>query len=269
MRLVRALAALQDHGKEGSRSELDSHADTCVSGKDSLVIHDFDRPVNITGYDPNQPVAKALRTVNAALTYDDPVNGEVIILVVHQAVHIPHLSHNLLSPFQMRLNDVTVNNPRFLTDNPTETTHTLSVPGKYVIPLDLFGVSSGFPTRKPTEQEYDSCDRRYELTYESPEYDPSDPTFAKQEEAMTDLSGVAHETDGDSVSRIRVLCQISRTDARKMCFEEPLDSAETMLCEVSNAFSDRTFLTAMVANVRVSGVKTSDRRQGINAAQLA
>jgi len=226
MRSVRALAALQDHGKEGSRSELDSHADTCVIGEDSLAIHDFNRPVNATGYDPNQPVAKALQTVSAALAYDDPVNGEVIILVVHQAIHIPHLSHNLLSPFQMRLNDVTVNDiPRFLNDNPTETTHTLSVPGgfetgdEYVIPLDLFGVSSGFPTRKPTEQEYDSCDRRYELTYESPEYDPSDPTFAKQEEAMTDSSGVAHETDGDSVSRIRVLCQISRTNA---CFEEPL-----------------------------------------------
>jgi len=52
-------------------------------------------------------------------------------------------------------------------------------------------------------------------------------------------------------------------------FRGALDSAETMLCEVSNALSDRTFLTAMVANVRVSGVKTSDRRQGINAAQLA
>jgi len=77
------------------------------------------------------------------------------------------------------------------------------------------------------------------------------------------------ETDGDSFSRIRLLCQISRTDARKMCFEEPLDSAETMLCEVSNALSDRTFLTAMVANVRVSCVKTSDRCQGIDAAQLA
>jgi hypothetical protein len=86
---------------------------------------------------------------------------------------------------------------------------------------------------------------------------------------MTDSSGVAHETDGDSVSRVRVLCQVSRTDARKMCFEEPLDSAETMLCEVSNALSDHTFLTAMVANVRVSSVKTSDRCQSIDAAQLA
>jgi hypothetical protein len=164
MRLVRALAALQDHG-EGLRLELDSHADTCVIGKDSLVIHDFDRPVNVTGYEPNQPVAKALQTVSAALAYDNPVNGEVIILVVHQAIHIPHLSHNLLSPFQMRLSDVTANDaPRFLTDNPTEITHTLSVPGvfgtgdEYVIPLDLFGVSSGFPTRKPTGQEYKLCD---------------------------------------------------------------------------------------------------------------
>jgi len=274
MQSVRALAALQDHG-EGSRSELDSHADTCVTGRDSLVIHDFDRPVNITGYDPNQLVAKAFRTVGAALAYDDPVNGEVIILVVHQAIHIPHLSHNLLSPFQMRLNDVTVNDtPRLLTNNPTETTHTLSVPGgfgtgdEFVIPLDLFGVSSGFLTRKPTEKEYESCDRRYELTYESPEYDPSDPTFAKQEEAMTDLSGVAHETDGDSASRVRILCKMSRTNARKMSFEKPLDSAETMLYEVSNALSDRTFLTAMVANVRVSGVKSSDRRQGIVGSKL-
>ena len=125
------------------------------SGKDSLVIHDFDCPVNVTGYDPNQPVAKALRTVSAALAYYDPVNSKAIILVVHQAIHIPHLSHNLLSPFQMRLNDVMVNNiSRFLTDNPTETTHTLSVPGGfetgdgYVIPLDQFRSVFGFPDTK-------------------------------------------------------------------------------------------------------------------------
>jgi hypothetical protein len=86
---------------------------------------------------------------------------------------------------------------------------------------------------------------------------------------MTDLSGVAHETDRDSSARVRVLCQISRTNARKLCFEGPLDSAEAMLGEVSNALSDRIFLTAMVANVRVSGVKASDRCQGIDAAQLA
>ena len=68
--------------------------------------------------------------VSAALAYDSPVNGEVIILVVHQAIHIPHLHHNLLSPMQLRLHDVIVNDtPRFLTSAPTDLTHTLAIPG--------------------------------------------------------------------------------------------------------------------------------------------
>jgi hypothetical protein len=41
-----------------------------------------------------------------------------------------------------------------------------------IIPLDLRGVVSCFKTRKPTQEEFDTCDR-YELTYESPVYDPS------------------------------------------------------------------------------------------------
>ncbi len=31
--------------------ELDSHADTCVLGHDALIILDFQRPVNVVGYD--------------------------------------------------------------------------------------------------------------------------------------------------------------------------------------------------------------------------
>ena len=33
------------------QSELDSHADTCVVGKNALVFQDLGRPVDITGYD--------------------------------------------------------------------------------------------------------------------------------------------------------------------------------------------------------------------------
>ena len=55
-------------------------------------------------------------------------------------------------------------------------------------------------------------------------------------------------------------------------------SSELLLSAVSNTLSDRTFLTAMVANVhvsglgtssrQVSGLTTSDRRDGVNAATL-
>ncbi len=33
--------------------ELDSHADTCVLGRDALVILNYDRPVDVKGYDPS------------------------------------------------------------------------------------------------------------------------------------------------------------------------------------------------------------------------
>jgi hypothetical protein len=54
-----------------------------------------------------------------------------------------------------------------------------------VIPLDLHGVVPCFPTFKPSQQEFETCDR-YELTYESPEYDPSAKTFHDQEAGMMD-----------------------------------------------------------------------------------
>jgi hypothetical protein len=52
------------------------------------------------------------------------------LLLVHQAIHIPDLEHNLLLTMQVRLNDVLVSDttPRFLTDNVTDLTHTLAIP---------------------------------------------------------------------------------------------------------------------------------------------
>ena len=131
MRAVCTVAALAGlHDGDNSRTELDSHADTCVVSKDVLIIHDLDRTVNVTGYDPSHSDATSLRMVSAALVYDSPVNGEVIVLVIHKAIHIPHLHHNLLSPMQLRLHDVPVNNtPSLLTSNPTDLTLTLVIHG--------------------------------------------------------------------------------------------------------------------------------------------
>ncbi len=89
------------------------------------------------------------------------ITATSVILVVHQAIYIPDLNHNLLSTMQLRLNDVMANDvPRFLTEKPTPLTHTLVIPtddfdDPYVIPMSLHGVSSTFPTRKPTVEEYE------------------------------------------------------------------------------------------------------------------
>jgi hypothetical protein len=92
---------------------------------------------------------------------------------------------------QMRLHDVIVNEtPKFQYLNPTNLSHSISVicdnvDELLVIPLELHGVVSCFPTFKPTQLEFETCDR-YELTYKSSEYDPPDKTFHEQEAGMMD-----------------------------------------------------------------------------------
>ena len=56
--------------------ELDSHADTCCVGKDALVIYDYDRPVIVSGYDPELG-SKDFTTVSAVLEYTHPLTGKI------------------------------------------------------------------------------------------------------------------------------------------------------------------------------------------------
>ena len=54
-----------------TRLELDSPDHTTVLGKGCLGVHDFDRPVNVTGYDPEDD-SKFCRNVTDVLAYDHP-----------------------------------------------------------------------------------------------------------------------------------------------------------------------------------------------------
>ena len=81
-----------------------------------MLFQDFDRHVNVTGYDKSTRTKKNCRTVSAAVAYDSPNGGEVIIMVMHQAIYIPGMDHNLVCPMQVRVNGVHLNDiPKFLT----------------------------------------------------------------------------------------------------------------------------------------------------------
>ena len=85
--IIRRLGSLDVSVLGESHTDLDSRADQCAVGHNSFLLHDYDRPINVSGYDPSGPVAQDLRrTVSAALAYDDPVSGETVILMVHQAI---------------------------------------------------------------------------------------------------------------------------------------------------------------------------------------
>lgn len=156
-----------------SRAEIDNHADTCVVGDDALIFHHFDRVVHVSGFHDDLGTVQDKAIVSAALAYDDPLTGEVIILAVHQAIHLENMDHHLLCPMQMRMHDIQVNEcPKFLDANPTDDSHSIIIPDDgegepYKIPLSLHGVTSYFPTRRPTQEEFETC-RRFDLTYETP-----------------------------------------------------------------------------------------------------
>ena len=223
-----------------STLELDSHADTCVVGKNSLVLEDYDRPVKVTGYDTTKK-SQTYRTVSAAVAYDDPATGDTSMLVINQAIHMPQLEHNLLCPMQMRQNDVEVDEkPKYLTEAPTEKSHAVVVTNdnsRLVIPLQLRGVSSYFDSRKPTAQEYETSEAKYELTCHDLEWDPLSPDFGEQERAMTDHKGEVRTTEPRMEMNV---CQIE----------------SALLFNPHEASSQHEFGSALESHVRIQCVQS-------------
>lgn len=254
------------------RTELDSHADTCVVGKHALILMDFDRPVNVIGYDPSLGTTKDLRTVSAAIAYDDPETGETRVMVIHQAVHIPTLQHNLLCPMQLRMNDVEVNEtPKFLLKNPSDESHSIVCRNESEsplrIPLEIYGVTSYFPTRKPTLEEYERAEvdgSTYTLTSESPAWDPHDTTFSTQEAAMTDSLGRL------KVNYRQAPYRLFGTNVWPKENENTTNTrGRTPLGDISNIYDDTDLKDSMNESWRISSLSTSSKRQGIDAQTLA
>ena len=108
------------------RTELDNHTDTSiVSPTAALIFHDFECPLNISGYDGSMGSSQA-QVVSAAVAYDCPAMGDTYMLVIHQAVAVPSMQHILLSSMQLRDNDVRVNDePKYLALNPSQEQHSI------------------------------------------------------------------------------------------------------------------------------------------------
>ena len=98
----------------------------------------------------------------------------------------------------MRLNNVKIEEcPKFFTGNPSRTPYTTVILAtednsveETLIPLSIKGVASYFPTRKLTLSEYECAEREgrsFDLTYDSPEWDPHTNIFNQQETAAKDF----------------------------------------------------------------------------------
>ena len=82
---------------------------------------DHERSVNIVGYDKSKGALETnKKTVSGALAHGNPTSGTTVIIVVHQAIHVPTMDCNWIGPMQVRMNGVKLDDkPKFLTEDPT------------------------------------------------------------------------------------------------------------------------------------------------------
>jgi hypothetical protein len=141
--------------------------------------------------------SKTYKTVSRVVAYTDSKTGRMLHLVIHQAIHVPHLDHHLLCLMQCHVNDVIVDEmPKFLASKPTDQMHALTVadpddPSRTLtMPLSLKGVTSLLYVRNVTADDFYNTDTpRIDLTSETLTWDLMTTLFEEQEDKMLDYSG--------------------------------------------------------------------------------
>jgi hypothetical protein len=64
--------------------------------------------VDVYGYNPSHG-STSRKIVSGVFAYDNSENGTCTLLIVHQGLHVPTMNNTLILPYQMRENDVVVN----------------------------------------------------------------------------------------------------------------------------------------------------------------
>ena len=180
---------------ESSRTELDSHGNMPVIGRNAYILSKIGETVDLAPFTPDyNPISVEL--VDAALKYECPYSGEVKILIIRRGLHVPSMTHNLLPPFMLREAGIQINDvPKIHVTSPSEEHHAIIFQEtNFRIPLTLHGTFSYFPTSKPTTRELEESEDVYVLTPTT--WNPHSDVYVINEESMLDWEGnMKHERD--------------------------------------------------------------------------
>ncbi|KAI2492418.1 hypothetical protein MHU86_22127 [Fragilaria crotonensis] len=249
-----------DH--RAGRCEMDSHADTCVAGGNCVVLEYSGRNATVEAYSPDYP-SKTVPIATVATAYDCPTSNATFVLIINEALFFGEsLSFSLLSPNQLRDNDVHVDERH--RQYAPDSIFGLHVPSEpLTIPFDLEGVIAGFTTRLPTQAELDDVALHVELTSDV-EWIPSNFALSLVEEDS--------KTDDSTIStlrarRLKVLRSKSDKHRIKSCIRT-LEATQSLF-EIETANEVGTLdndpilrrvaaLTTYEADTKVYAIRTGD-----------
>jgi hypothetical protein len=226
-----------DHRDSGL--DPDTHADMAVLGSNCYVFEETGKTVNVFSYDPKLGLTTS-NVISGCFSYDDLTSGSVILLIVHQGLHMPHLGYSLIPPFQMRENDVIVNDrPKFQMRNPTEDDHCVIVLrydlSTYRFPLSLCGTTCFIDVRKPMK--FRTILECFELTHQSPDWEPGTDRFSVMEDRL-ELETAARPSTGDrsTISAVNRV-EVDVTPVISL-YEHEVSQGNAILAGISSVYCD-------------------------------
>ena len=195
------------------RTALDSHADTSCAGSNAVAIELTSEKVNVYPFSGDLPAMKEVAIATALTIWESATTGEVWGLVLHETLYFgDRLQGSLLCPNQIRATGNKVQDIPVQFDATSR--HSISVPNRLELPMELHGVISYISTRKPTDAEIERYQAGHlqsvELTDNMP-WEPYSAKFAETEQAAR---------AAPSVSAVRV------TIPRQLVFDQAAEEEE-------------------------------------------
>ena len=84
------------------RTELDSHANMVVAGKNALVIEDTGKTVEVKPFSSECNTLDNVSIVDAMVKHQDPHSERSHFNLMRIALHVPTMESNLVPPFAIR-----------------------------------------------------------------------------------------------------------------------------------------------------------------------
>ena len=239
------------------RMELDTHANTCVAGANTVVLDLTGKTVSVAPFcEAEFDAMQDVPIATVATAYDCPVTGRTYVLVINKAIYLgDKMEHTLLCPNQLRANGLRVNDCPKQFDPSSD--HSIHVPeNDILIPLSMRGVISGFHTRVPTTSELEDMTTLVELTSEV-EWDPYSTTFSEVESSTT--TSVSDDRSSMGVERVPT-CGNANFDFVEFLVLERNDMADRLIAAVRIDDSPSKLPTALSTRQAAAVVRNNDQR---------
>ena len=101
-RNMTSISSSEDNVCCESRTELDSHANMVVIGKQAFVFSHSGQYSNVREFTDEVKGIPKVPIVDAVIAYDCPQSGQTYLLVVRNSLCVPSMEHNLIPPFISR-----------------------------------------------------------------------------------------------------------------------------------------------------------------------